>query len=68
MNVPAIKAVIHDGRSYVRGEMITCPAADALAMARRGEVTLTRGAHIEIEKPKTRRRRRTYRRRDMTAE
>lgn len=66
VNVPALKAVTYHGRSYVRGEILTVPAAMALAMSRRGEVSLTRGVTIEMEKPQ--RKRRTYRRRDMQAE
>jgi hypothetical protein len=58
--------------------MVVVEPAEALAMARRGDVTLTRGANIQTramraEEPARRARKQpakrgTYRRRDMTAE
>ena len=76
--VPALKPLTYQGRSYVRGEMLVVEPAEALAMSRRGDVSLTRGANIQTrelraEKPvplraQKRAPRGTYRRRDMTAE
>lgn len=68
--VPVLKPLVYQGRSYVRGEMISLEATEALALAKRREVTLTRGAVVEQAKVETAhpRARRTYRRRDMVAE
>jgi hypothetical protein len=72
-NVTALKPLTYQGRSYVRGDRFHADPGQALAMARRREVSLTVGAvvtrDVQAEDPEpvphTRRR---YRRRDMTAE
>lgn len=75
VEVPALKPLVYQGRSYVRGEMVTVTPIDALLMARRGDVLLTARARVprdpdpELEpEPPKRRRRGLYRRRDMVAE
>ena len=44
--LPVLKPLTYQGRSYVRGQLIGVSAVDALAMARRGEVTLARDAVV----------------------
>lgn len=76
VSVPVLKPLTYQGRSYVRGEMITLEAAVAAAKARAGEVSLAKGAQIarkDLKAEPTRRRgprtgRGTYRRRDMVAD
>jgi hypothetical protein len=75
VDVPVLKPLTYQGHSYVRGELVSMRPIEAAARARRGEVSLTRGVVIprDVEpepepEPETPRRRRTYRRRDMTAE
>lgn len=78
VTVPALKPLTYQGRSYVRGELVTARAIDALAMSRRREVSLTKGVIIAPEPPPERRdmeaespgrrRRRNYRRADMQAQ
>lgn len=46
VTVPALKPLTYQGRSYVRGELVTVTPVDAAAMARRGEVTLSKGTVI----------------------
>lgn len=58
VEVPALCEFSHEGRSYVRGEMVECSTTEALALARKGKVSLTRHEFLA----------RTYLRRDMTAE
>lgn len=80
VTVPALKPLTYQGRSYVRGELVTMPAIEAAARSRRGEVSLVKGKIIAPEpvqnvaamaaedspEPRTIRRRTPYRRRDMT--
>lgn len=72
VSVPALCEFSHEGRSYVRGEMVNCAPAQALALARKRKVSLgrhdvlTRALHAEDE-PETPHRGR-YGRRDMRAE
>lgn len=65
VNVPALKPLTYQGRSYVRGERVTMAPVDAAVYGARGEVGLDGQTPEPPEPP---RRRRTYRRRDMTAE
>jgi hypothetical protein len=58
VEVPALCAFEHEGRSYVRGEMVTCSPVVAVVLARRGKVSLSR--HDQVQAP-------TYHRRDMRA-
>lgn len=80
VTVPALKPLEYQGRSYVRGDLVKATPVDAAVMASRGEVTLTRGVVIapapqreqqamEADPPGAApsRRRRSYRRSDMTA-
>lgn len=69
VSVPALRSFEHEGRSYVRGEMVTVPPATALALARARKVSLDKQAAVvavrAIEASKSNRR---YARRDMQAE
>lgn len=60
VSVPALCEFSYQGRSYVRGEMVDVSPAEALMLARKGKVSLTR--HDAPTRPNT------YRRRDMRAE
>jgi hypothetical protein len=81
VTVPVLKPLTYQGRSYVRGESVSMEAIEAAAHGRAGRVNLTLGAAapsgayqtadmvVDVAgEPKARRRRRRYRRRDMTAE
>lgn len=71
VDVPVLKPLTYQGRSYVRGEMVTMSPAWALALARQGYVTLVVGDIVEPDPPAeavSAPRRRRYRRRDLTAE
>ena len=71
VEVPVIKAFTHEGRAFTVGETITVSPIEAAALHRRGVVSLTRGYETKVVEPAvtpTRRRRATYRRRDLTAE
>jgi hypothetical protein len=72
VSVPALCAFTHEGRSYVRGEIVDVTPVDASRLARRGWVSLTKQSYqtrnltapaAEKDQP-TRR----YRRSDMRAE
>jgi hypothetical protein len=65
VSVPALCDFSHEGRSYVRGEMVSVTPVVASILARRGRVSLTRGYETKVEQPVGRRR---YRRRDLQAE
>lgn len=67
VTVPALKPLTYQGRSYVRGDRVEMVPIDAAVYARRGDVGLD-GQAPEPPKPEPSRRRRNYRRRDMTAE
>ncbi len=79
--VPVLKPLTYQGRSYVRGQFVRMAATDALVRAQQGEVSLTRDAVVssssqlearevtaENETDAPVRKRRQYRRRDMTVE
>lgn len=74
VDVPAKKALIYQGRSYVRGELVPMRPIDAAIAARRGDVSLTRHTRhrqMEVEadpEPEPALRSRRYRRRDMVPE
>lgn len=78
VSVPALRAFEHEGRSYVRGDLVNVSPLAALALARDKKVTLSKSAVVTrdvvaeappAEEPiATPKRRRTYRRRDMQAE
>lgn len=69
VSVLVVKPLVHQGRSYVRGDRVDVSPTQALALRRKHLVTLTRGVVIERHPdPEPPRRRRTYRRRDMVAE
>lgn len=61
VEVPALCEFTHEGRSYVRGEMVCIEPTQALALARVHKVSLLR--HDELTRDVKR-----YRRRDMRAE
>lgn len=61
ISVPALCEFTHEGRFYVRGELVRVPPAVALVLARRGKVSLSKPG-VEIQG------RNRYRRRDMRAE
>lgn len=63
VEVPALCEFEHEGRSYVRGEIVACSPVQASILARRGLVSLTRVRQRVAVKPASR-----YRRRDMRAE
>lgn len=71
VSVPALKPFVYEGRSYVRGDIVAMTPIDAAVSGARGDVALERGAMVAKDQepePVTRRRRRSYRRRDMVAE
>ena len=65
VSVPALCAFTHEGRSYVRGEMVDVSPVMASILARAGKVSLAKGYQTKVETPTGRR---GYRRRDMRAE
>jgi hypothetical protein len=65
VTVPALQAFEYEGRSFQQGEPVTVAPVVAAALSRLGYVTLVAGATM-AESP--RKRRRTYRRRDLRAE
>lgn len=64
VRVPALKPLKYQGRSYVRGDLVVMAPIDAAVYGRRGEV----GLDGQVVEKAPVRKRRTYRRRDMTAE
>ena len=66
VSVPALCEFTHEGRSYVRGELVDLTPVAASILARMGKVSLTKtGYQTKVETPTGARR---YRRRDMRAE
>jgi hypothetical protein len=64
--VPALCEFSHEGRRYVRGEMVEVSPIAASILARSGKVSLTKPAYqTKVEAPTGKRR---YRRRDMRAD
>lgn len=61
VSVPALCEFSHQGRTYVRGEMVDCTPLDASILARAGKVSLTR-QYVTTAASDGR-----YRRRDMRA-
>lgn len=59
--VLVVKPLVHQGRSYVRGDRMDVSPTQALAYRRKGYVTLTRGVTIERPPEPEPRRRRTVR-------
>jgi hypothetical protein len=78
VTVRALKSFTHEGRQIVAGQLVTMSPRDASISARQQEVSLDRAYNtqaVDLEpdpepEPELQpvRRRRTYRRRDMTAE
>jgi hypothetical protein len=72
VSVPALKEFTYLGRSFAQGEIVNVEAVEALALARRGCVTLTRHDYstrdVTADVPEAPRQKRRYRRRDMVAE
>jgi hypothetical protein len=46
-SVVVVKPLSYQGRSYVRGDRVEMRPAEALALRRKGLITLTRGAQVE---------------------
>lgn len=70
-SVLVVQPFTHEGHSYVRGDRLMTTPLRALALRRKGLVTLTKGVTIERPpdpEPEPPRRRRAYRRRDMVAD
>jgi hypothetical protein len=65
VSVPALCAFTHEGRSYVRGEMVDVTPRDASILARQNKVSLTKIYQTKVETATGVGR---YRRRDMRAE
>jgi len=68
VEVPVLKPLSYQGRTYVRGEVLTCEAVEAAVMARTGEVSIVPGTVVTQDHPRGRAARRRYRRRDLDAE
>lgn len=77
VTVPAIKSFEHEGRSYQAGDPVSVPPVVALALSRKGYVSLEpnptyQTREVTADEPAPRRRGRPrkseYQRRDMQAE
>ena len=75
VTVTAVQSFLYHGEPVNKGTDVTMPALDAAIEARKGNVTLVTGYRKKVMKAETPaeeavpvRRRRNYRRRDMTAE
>ncbi len=70
VEVPVIQAFTHEGRALSIGETVMVTPLVAAALHRRGLVSLTKGYQSKVVTPETprRRRRNSYRRRDLVPE
>jgi len=75
VTVTAVKSFLYHGEPVNKGADVTMPAIDAAIEARKGNVSLLSGYRTKVIKAEAPadeavpvRRRRSYRRRDMTAE
>jgi hypothetical protein len=73
VEVPVIKAFTHEGRDLRVGDIIRVAPIVAAVLYRRGVISVTRGYRAAVVVPEppaevTPRRRRAYKRRDLSAE